>query len=848
MIPVKPPYDRTPTRVVDLLYLDKKLGKARSPRGTQPYLEKAKHILKRLDPKDLDAPMPDGLTLRAWLDRFMLSGLAKYAGASDGSAAGGDANAADKPKGLVFAEDRNAAAIRDLILEAERHHQGEGAWRDDDPILGKIAAAIPQLPPDEINRDLDDGGTVLLHLVRCGCAGLVGLAIGHGAKAGKYWHAPYVPVDGKKREREGWPDLSIWYDCSAFEIALETGDRQTALAIARSNVRADSLGKTGTWPAAEALSKKWYDVFRALAESAKVDINRIDGDGFGLWHYAVDRSDPEIAKLAVSLGANPDAADKDGNAPLHLASLRGNASFIRALLDAGADPCVHNARYESPLALAVRHGKPASIAVLAADRPPESFFDGAGNTELHFAVRARNLDYCRYLAYRGAEKDSLNNRNRQPIEHALESGDRAIADFLDGKSAASFDSRGQLVADYLRGIRTPDSGEPAETAAEAILDRMYYNDIVKPLADGNQLILHLALLDKPAFAARVLTKGANANAAWKPNPRDKSDPIDDSTDDGGGDFGKLSDREIDMLLNAIKTPEYLNLYIDDGYCTPAGNARDGATPIDIAFDNHFRELSRVLVDSDASIKRGADEISFLRLALEKRWMDVAQALVNRGSDPEALDPMGQTVWHWFANETDPELLGFAGSLRCDPNRARPRDGVYPLLIAASYGNAAAIRAMLDAGADPLLRAENGSYPLGVALKNGHAEAFETLLAARDVSTYTDDEGRTLLHHAVKIGNYELAMWLIDRELYVDAPDQAGETPLMVAVFTHDPELVAVLLRHGADTAKKRRDGKNALAVAEFAGCSSEMIDLLTWAGIDQYPPSPGEGFGGGFGK
>lgn len=46
---------------------------------------------------------------------------------------------------------------------------------------------------------------------------------------------------------------------------------------------------------------------------------------------------PEIVKLLLKFGADPNAINEEENTPLHIAVQMGNKSIIRALINAGAN-------------------------------------------------------------------------------------------------------------------------------------------------------------------------------------------------------------------------------------------------------------------------------------------------------------------------------------------------------------------------------------------------------------------------------------------------------------------------------------------------------------------------------
>lgn len=88
-----------------------------------------------------------------------------------------------------------------------------------------------------------------------------------------------------------------------------------------------------------------------------------------------------------------------------------------------------------------------------------------------------------------------------------------------------------------------------------------------------------------------------------------------------------------------------------------------------------------------------------------------------------------------------------------------------------------------------------------AAADGDQEELRRLVAAggHPLDAF-DDLGRTPLHYAVEGEHYRAADWLIQQGASVNAHDEAtiGETPLSLAVQRDCPEMVELLLAHGAD--------------------------------------------------
>ncbi|WP_067272842.1 ankyrin repeat domain-containing protein [Mitsuaria sp. 7] len=87
-----------------------------------------------------------------------------------------------------------------------------------------------------------------------------------------------------------------------------------------------------------------------------------------------------------------------------------------------------------------------------------------------------------------------------------------------------------------------------------------------------------------------------------------------------------------------------------------------------------------------------------------------------------------------------------------------------------------------------------------AAHEGDITEMKRLIAqGYDVNLF-DDLGNTPLHEAVRADRYRVAEWLLDHGASVNAneAERIGETPLCFAVQRGYPEMVALLLKRGAD--------------------------------------------------
>ena len=89
-------------------------------------------------------------------------------------------------------------------------------------------------------------------------------------------------------------------------------------------------------------------------------------------------------------------------------------------------------------------------------------------------------------------------------------------------------------------------------------------------------------------------------------------------------------------------------------------------------------------------------------------------------------------------------------------------------------------------------------------------------------------GWTPLHYAASFGHVSVMKLLLDNHAYIDAESPNGSTPLMMASMYGNPQSVKLLLDEGADPLLKNQVGLTALQFAE-RGNRPDSAELLTKA-------------------
>jgi uncharacterized protein len=172
--------------------------------------------------------------------------------------------------------------------------------------------------------------------------------------------------------------------------------------------------------------------------------------------------------------------------------------------------------------------------------------------------------------------------------------------------------------------------------------------------------------------------------------------------------------------------------------------------------------------------------------------DTVQALLQRGFDPDTLDPKG--------------LSGLYLALR------EPSPKVAQVLIAWPKTNVE-------------IRTDHDESPLMMACLRGELELAKELI---DRGADVNKPGWTPLHYAATNGHLDIMELLFANSAYIDAESPNGTTPLMMAAQYASAAAVKRLLDEGADPTLKNQLGLSAIDFAYRAG-RTESADLIAAA-------------------
>jgi ankyrin repeat protein len=194
------------------------------------------------------------------------------------------------------------------------------------------------------------------------------------------------------------------------------------------------------------------------------------------------------------------------------------------------------------------------------------------------------------------------------------------------------------------------------------------------------------------------------------------------------------------------------------------------------------------------------------VAMQYRHAAAALALLEGGADITVRDRAGNTTLHLAAQAGDMNLVRALLASQADPNARTPKSTApvgargggggfgrggaageqTPLMMAARGDHEDVMRALVSAGADPKLRAQDGSSVLMAAAAGGKLETFRY---AYEIDPHVDvvtTTGNTVMHVAVGLNGRtqpevcEVIQFLADHGARLDEMNGAGRTPIAVA--------------------------------------------------------------------
>ena len=303
---------------------------------------------------------------------------------------------------------------------------------------------------------------------------------------------------------------------------------------------------------------------------------------------------------------------------------------------------------------------------------------------------------------------------------------------------------------------------------------------------------------------------------------------------------------------AIDDAAAVRVLIEAGADVDARNDA-GFTPLMVAAEKKVDTgivsgLIKAGADVDVRNDRGA---TALMAAAGNENAAAVRTLIEAGADVDARSNSGTTALHHAARKNDTDIVAALIEAGADVD-ARNDAGYTALDYAAARGDAADVRALLQAaanesrndladvlqryGADSVdwRRKTDGATPLHLAALSRDTAAIRTLIEAGADVNAVNGQGKTPLNLLAVFPakeNAAVVPVLIEAGADVNARDEGGNTPLHLAVFpANNAAVVRALIEAGADVNAERGGFTPLRFAAIWEDTDTDIVSALIEAG------------------
>jgi ankyrin len=677
----------------------------------------------------------------------------------------------------------------------------------------------------DVNTRRTDNQTPLHVASYLGNVKIVRLLLDHGADLEAAWGElggkplHLVSCRGYRSQEDGVRVAQLLLDRGA-DVNTRRMDHQTPLHVASS---------FGNVEIVRLLLDHGADLEAAWGDLGGKPLHRVS-----CREYRSQEDGVRVAQLLLDRGAYVNTRRKDHQTPLHVASSFGNVEIVRLLLDHGAD---------LEAAWGELGGKPLHQVSFREYRSQE---DG---------VRVAQL-----LLDHGADVDTRRKDHQTPLHVASSFGNVEIVRLLLDNGADIGAAWGDLGGKPLHRVscREYKSPEDGVRVAQLLLDR---GADVNTRRTDNQTPLHVAsYLGNVEIVRLLLGHGADLEAAWgdlggKPlhqvscgDYRSQEDGVRVAQlllDHGADVDTRRKDHQTPLhVASSFGNVEIARLLLDHGADLEAAWGELGGKPLHRVSCREYKSpedgvrVAQLLLDHSADVNtRRTDDQTPLHVASSFGNVEIVRLLLDHGADLEAAwgelggKPLHRVSCREYRSQEDgvrvAQLL-----LDCGADvDTRRKDHQTPLHVASYFGNVEIVRLLLDNGADleAVAAGDSGEKPLHQVSYGKYRSQEDGLRVAQllldrgaDINARRDDH-RTPLHLASYRGNADIVQLFVDHGAEADAKDNLGKSPLHdVSKGKYESQedgfrVAQLLLDHGADVNAKAKSGRTPLKLASING-------------------------------
>ena len=505
------------------------------------------------------------------------------------------------------------------------------------------------------------------------------------------------------------------------------------------------------------------------------DVNKVMVDGKSVLVWAMEQKNEEIIEKLKAMGAKYEilsAKQRDELGRNLYNAIYNNKGIeeITNLIYAGANV---EYRYDSTdiLMLASSKGREDVVEKLLPFIKDINDWDCNGRTALFDAVASGNVEVVKILIDAGANISHKTNEGASIIGEATK---REMIELLieNGADINGVDRYGYSL--LKRAIDKKDEEFIKYLIEKKVkIDSFDYN--------GYSLVYHAIIKDMPSVALELIDKLGDINASY--------------TRDGNSAL---------MIAASYGDVSLVRELINRGADVNFKNER-GETALMEAGETGNIDIIRLLIDSGANVnEKSKQNFTALHKALSYRKIEAVDFLLANGAkyernEDERLDYLKLAVCYGDEN-TVRSILAFEKDKQVIQNALE-----YAVCKNIKKG---VVTALVENGADINAKNEDGLTPILLRIQKGWCDediAREMIGLGADLKA-KDNQGNTVLH----MGPSGLVSFLVENGVDINAKNDKGRTPLMIAIINTKYDSISELIRCGADINVRDNEGHKAV--------------------------------------
>lgn len=570
-------------------------------------------------------------------------------------------------------------------------------------------------------------------------------------------------------------------------------------------------------------------------ESEKMDVNIKNADGYTMLHYACLNGQVGLAKQLMARGADTSLAAGNGMTPIHMLALSERKEAAAEILHTVPDWAEK---------MKIEQGKPNGFMYSM------------------LALKGGNVALAQEFLRVGTDVKTIQS---QVFYRAVKSDDAALVrNFFKLEQSKEFNPSTiavQGVNQNLLAMALDGEGEVFKAIIESGNKHLelYSNILDRAVGDGKAKAVALLLESSNSESAQ--NSNFNINAAWETEGQ-----VTNLLNRAYAAKGRLEGENLSFMAecDAMSRDDKQKGMI--AYKARIAQIDGIYESINKLLEHNVErhldgDKARGLFDIQTACKAGGGKDNSLIIAyhelnqgkqdsLEAKKLEALQRIFDNilnhpGADLNIGDESGRSLLMLASQDGDKDTVGKVVLRGADNSVAWAEainavdvEGNTALFYAAQAGQKDVFELLVSEGAtfrgqERIIANAKGMTPIMAACSGGHLHVLEVIKPTIQDVSQLDKKGNGALHYlamgSVDEGGKEILQSLLACEAEIDARNEEGKTPLMLAVINNNVELVNELLDKGADINLADGQGNTPLIYACLLNNKS-MIEAVLAAG------------------